>query len=146
MSSYQHILVALDVFDDHSPVLGSALAIASESSQLSLIYVVEPAFYAGDYAGTVPLDLDDHTRASARERLEAVGKEHNIPTERQIVETGRTATLVHDHAKKLQADLIVIGSHGRHGVQLLLGSTANAVLHGATCDVLAVRIGKKAGQ
>jgi len=34
---------------------------------------------------------------------------------------------------------VVIGSHGRHGVQLLLGSTANAV-HGASCDVLAVRM------
>jgi len=38
------------------------------------------------------------------------------------------------------ADLIVVGSHGRHGLSLLLGSTANAVLHGAPCDVLAVRI------
>ena len=39
------------------------------------------------------------------------------------------------------ADLIVVGSHGRHGLALLLGSTANGVLHGATCDVLAVRVG-----
>jgi universal stress protein A len=37
--------------------------------------------------------------------------------------------------------LIVIGTHGQKGLQLLLGSTANAVLHGAGCDVLAVRIG-----
>ena len=35
---------------------------------------------------------------------------------------------------------LVVGSHGRHGLALLLGSTANAVLHGAPCDVLAVRI------
>ena len=39
------------------------------------------------------------------------------------------------------ADLIIVGSHGRHGLALLLGSTANGVLHGATCDVLAVRVG-----
>ena len=43
-------------------------------------------------------------------------------------------------AKEHGADLIVVGSHGRHGLALLLGSTANAVLHGAPCDVLAVRI------
>jgi universal stress protein A len=36
--------------------------------------------------------------------------------------------------------LIVVGSHGRHGVRLLLGSTANGILHHAKCDVLAVRI------
>jgi len=35
----------------------------------------------------------------------------------------------------------VVGSHGRHGLALLLGSTANGVLHGASCDVLAVRVG-----
>lgn len=43
-------------------------------------------------------------------------------------------------AREHGADLIVVGSHGRHGLALLLGSTANAVLHGAPCDVLAVRI------
>jgi universal stress protein A len=40
----------------------------------------------------------------------------------------------------VHADLIVIGSHGRHGMGLLLGSTANAVLHGSPCNVLAVRL------
>jgi universal stress protein A len=40
-------------------------------------------------------------------------------------------------------DLVVVGSHGRHGLSLLLGSTANGVLHGAGCDVLAVRVGKQ---
>ena len=46
-------------------------------------------------------------------------------------------------AKELDTNLIVIGSHGREGIQRLLGSTANAVLHGAPCDVLAVRIKDK---
>ena len=42
---------------------------------------------------------------------------------------------------EILADLIVVGSHGRHGLALLLGSTASGVLHGAPCDVLAVRVG-----
>ena len=42
--------------------------------------------------------------------------------------------------QNVPADLIVVGSHGRHGLALLLGSTANDVLHGAPCDVLAVRL------
>ena len=45
-------------------------------------------------------------------------------------------------AEELGTDLIVVGSHGRHGLALLMGSTANGVLHGANCDVLAVRVGK----
>ncbi|MBA6354230.1 universal stress protein, partial [Colwellia sp. BRX9-1] len=40
---------------------------------------------------------------------------------------------------KENVDLIITGSHGVHGLQLLLGSTCNAILHGAKCDVLAVR-------
>ena len=43
-------------------------------------------------------------------------------------------------AEEHAVDLIVIGSHGRHGLQRILGSTASGVLHTATCDVLAVRI------
>ena len=42
--------------------------------------------------------------------------------------------------RRAVARLIVVGSHGRHGLALLLGSTANGVLHHAKCDVLAVRI------
>ena len=47
----------------------------------------------------------------------------------------------HKTAREQGADLIIVGSHGRHGLALLLGSTANGVLHGASCDVLAVRVG-----
>lgn len=43
-------------------------------------------------------------------------------------------------ADEQQADLIVVGSHGRHGLELLLGSTTNAILHHANCDVIAVRL------
>jgi universal stress protein A len=37
-------------------------------------------------------------------------------------------------------DLIVVGSHGRHGLSLLLGSTANSILHYAGCDVMTIRL------
>jgi universal stress protein A len=43
-------------------------------------------------------------------------------------------------AKEEDVDLIIVGSHGRHGLALIFGSTSNSVLHGAPCDVLAVRI------
>jgi universal stress protein A len=43
-------------------------------------------------------------------------------------------------AEKLKADLIVVGTHSHHGIDALLGSRANAILHNAKCDVLAVRV------
>jgi universal stress protein A len=63
-------------------------------------------------------------------------------SQRYIV-TGHTESEIHRVAKEISADLIIVGSHGRHGLALLLGSTANGVLHGATCDVLAVRVQSK---
>jgi universal stress protein A len=53
---------------------------------------------------------------------------------------GAPGSEIRELAKATKADLIVIGSHGRHGFSLLLGSTANAVLHDAGCNVLAVRL------
>jgi universal stress protein A len=58
----------------------------------------------------------------------------------QHVAQGSTKNEITRLALELQADLIVMGSHGRHGLALLLGSTANAVLHAAPCDVLAIRV------
>ncbi len=53
-----------------------------------------------------------------------------------------TTSLPNSGPEEINADLIVVGSHGRHGFALLMGSTANGVLHGARRDVLAVRVGK----
>ena len=53
---------------------------------------------------------------------------------------GSTAKEILRIVQEQGLDLIVLGSHGRHGVAMLLGSTANAVLHHAECDLLAVRI------
>ena len=53
---------------------------------------------------------------------------------------GATAREIHALASQLGVDLVVIGNHGKRGLALLTGSKANAVLHGATCDELSVRI------
>ena len=60
----------------------------------------------------------------------------------QSVEVGSVKHEILRFAEEQDCDLIVIGAHGRHGVATLLGSTANAVLHGTKCDVLCVRLGE----
>jgi universal stress protein A len=67
-------------------------------------------------------------------------QQHNLADVDQLLVSGHIETEVHRVANELSSDLIVVGSHGRHGLALLLGSTSNGILHGATCDVLAVRI------
>ena len=56
-----------------------------------------------------------------------------------MLEFGSIKNEVLKVAQENDIDLIVTGSHGKHGLALLLGSTADAILHGAKCDILIVR-------
>ena len=69
-------------------------------------------------------------------------RSNGIDDKHHHIVLGKPEVEIHASAKELGADLIVVGSHGRYGLALLMGSTANGVLHGASCDVLAVRVGK----
>ena len=143
MSDYQRILVAIDLTEEAPEVLRKAQHLAeSNSATLNLLHVVEPVGYA--YGGDLPLDLSDlqqQLEDNARTKLNEYGEQYGIGSDNRQVIVGRPGTEVRRQAEEQGADLIVIGSHGRHGIQLLLGSTANSVLHGSPCDVLAVRIG-----
>ncbi|MBS1214978.1 MAG: universal stress protein [Proteobacteria bacterium] len=77
---------------------------------------------------------------AAKKRLTAIGETLGIPAECQYVEIGSPKGEIIRTAEELNIDLIVVGSHGRHGIGLLLGSTASSVIHHAKCDVLAVRL------
>ena len=145
MARYNRILLAVDLSEESSQLAERAVELARmNQAQLSLIHVVEPLSFA--YGGDVPMDLstiqeqlDEHARTKLNAYAEALG----YPVEKKLVVTGNTETEIHRMAKEEQIDLIILGSHGRHGLALLLGSTANGVLHGACCDVLAVRVHKQ---
>lgn len=141
---YRHVLVAVDLTKDSHKVLERSLPIAERNgAKLSIMHTLEPLGFA--YGGDIPMDLtsiqdqlDDH----AKHRLAEIAAPHNVPTENQHVVVGMPDTEIHRFAEENGVDLIVVGSHGRHGFALLLGSTSTGVLHGAKCDVLAVRVGK----
>lgn len=142
MSHYKHVLIALDLADGYENIVERAFRIAAENTKVSLIYVQEPIIYPDAMIGTRPLPIKDQMIEYAQQVFQTIDEKYAITGEHYI-ENGRAATEIHKIAAANNVDLIVVGSHGRHGVQLILGSTANAVLHGAGCDVLAVRIGKK---
>jgi len=77
---------------------------------------------------------------SARDSLRQLIEKQGMQDVDWSVEVGSVKWTIIDSAKQQNVDLIIIGSHGRHGLERLLGSTANAVLHAAPCDVLAVHI------
>ncbi len=142
MPSYNKILVAIDLTEEAPQVLRKAVELSrSHEAQLLLAHVVEPVGYA--YGGDIPMDLSelqDQLDKAAREQLAAYGKEYGVDEQNQIVTVGRPESEIHHLSEEHGVDLVVVGSHGRRGIQLLLGSTANGVLHGSSCDVLAVRI------
>jgi len=142
MANYQKILLAVDLSEDTEIVTSRARALAEANhASLDIIHVIEPISFT--YGGDIPLDfsgLQEEIQSQAHAQLARVAEPLGIPTERRHLVVGRPETEIHNTANKLGADLIVVGSHGRHGLALIFGSTANGVLHGATCDVLAVRV------
>lgn len=143
MHSYQHILLAVD-FSDHGHQVSSRAQqlAAANQAKLSLIHVVEHLPITDAAYGPIPFDVDltQEWLDTAKARLQTLGTELNVPTDRQWLEMGSAKLEIVRVAAENAVDLIVVGSHGRHGLALLLGSTANGVLHHATCDVLAVRL------
>ncbi len=144
MSDYRRILLAVDLTDESRRVANRAMAIAESSgAELHVVHVIEPLSLA--YGGDVPMDLSsvqDQIHDQARSHLAAFAASLDIAEECRHLVFGRPESEIHRLAETEEIDLVVIGSHGRHGIALLLGSTANGVLHGASCDVLAVRVGR----
>ncbi|MDX1657069.1 MAG: universal stress protein [Candidatus Competibacteraceae bacterium] len=144
MSRYQHVLFAADFSPDALQVGERAKAMAEcTGAKLSLIHVVEEVNISAGYElmPLVPELPDEAMVRESRDALERLAQKLDIAQgDRWVVTAVSTKEGILRAAEEHQADLIVVGSHGRHGLALLLGSTANAVLHGAPCDVLAVRI------
>ncbi|QTF91606.1 universal stress protein [Halomonas sp. BM-2019] len=144
-NEYRHVLVAVDLTKDSHKVLERAAQIAerNQGAKLSILHTLEPLGFA--YGGDIPMDLtsiQDQLDEHAKQRLAEIA-DPVVPKENQHVLVGMPDTEIHRFAEENGVDLIVVGSHGRHGFALLLGSTSTGVLHGAQCDVLAVRVGKK---
>jgi universal stress protein A len=141
---YQHILLAVDFFEQDSVVINKAKQLAGVfKAKLSVVHVIDsvPLTDVG-YGGELPfnLDLTAELMEAAKQRLEKLAIELGIHAEAIFLETGNPKLNIVKVARDNKVDLIIIGSHGRHGLALLLGSTANGVLHHASCDVLAVRL------
>lgn len=141
---YQHILIAVDFSDHTHEVCNKAQAIAERNqAKLSLCHIVED-FPLTDFAYepmiSVDIDMREALLDSGRKQLAKLADELSIPAAQQWVECGSPGHDLVRIADENQVDLIVVGSHGRHGIKMLLGSTANAVLHHAHCDVLAIRL------
>lgn len=141
---YKHILFATDLTEDTDYLVDKVRTIcAATNAKLSLVHVVEPLpGYSYAYLGIE--DIEGQLINEANQSIAKLGEKLNVTKDNVFVEVGPTKTKILKIADDVNADLIICGSHGRHGLSLLLGSTANAILHGAKCDVLTVRLPEEA--
>ena len=144
MTKYRKILVAVDLSPEAKPVLARARELRGfYGAELCLIHVVEPLVTTSDYelSPDLPLEVERTIEQRAVKYLQALAGDMDITDALQTVKIGSVKREILNFAQQQGCDLIVIGTHGRHGVATLLGSTANAVLHGTPCDVMCVRVG-----
>ena len=144
MSGYQHILLAVDYSEHGDYVAKKAKSLASiYQAKLSIIHVLDNIPMPDTNYGTlIPLDQDSSydLLEAEKSKLMRLGEELNVDLANRWMLWGVPKQEIILIADQEQVDLIVVGSHGRHGLSLLLGSTANSVLHYAKCDVMAIRL------
>lgn len=142
MSIYNTILLAVDLhpdYDEHTTQKAAEFS-ASCGAKLHILHCVEPIHAYGASQGyQLILEVEKKAQDEATELLSNLSLKYQIPPEQQLVIIGAPSTSVVAQAKKINADLIIVGGHGRHGLSLLLGSTADGIIHHSACDVLAVR-------
>ena len=146
MAGYASIAVAVDLSGESGIIIRRALDVASTGSKIHLVYVQEPMDSV--YMGVVPYgpvfvgmnEVEENLKAELKGKLDALGEKFGIAADCRHFLNGSPAKEIHRFADEHGIELVVLGTHGQKGVQLLLGATANSVLHGSNSDVLAVRI------
>jgi nucleotide-binding universal stress UspA family protein len=136
------IVVAIDFTPDSERALvyGSALA-RRFASRLTLAHVIDlsVATISGTAVVGLPLDEMRHDSAEYMERtLNDLGSQ-GITAQGKTMESHRPAAAIIDLARIVNADLIVVGTHNRHGLnKLVMGSCSGEIVRSVTCPVLVV--------
>jgi universal stress protein A len=142
MSAYRRILAAIDLTQDSRAVAARACEFAQASGGIvRLLHVVEfvPIEPMSDSLMPV-MQIDDQLIGRARKQIAALAQELGLPADAPNVESGNAKAEILRHAREQNCDLIVLGCRERHGLSILIHRTEDSVLHGAPCDVLAVRV------
>ena len=144
MESYRNILCAIDFSPSSETAVDRAAVLSRDTgAQLTLLHVVEyfPVDRSNEQIAPENTDPEQYRMSRAHEGLaDQARRLGEIVSVKEVVVSEHSAK--HEivrFAKERRMDLIVVASHGRHGISALLGSTATGVLHTASCDVLAVR-------
>jgi len=138
--SFRRVLIAVDStpLAVHAAELGIELA-TTLGAEIAFVHAIEPGL--SQAPGVLPSDLIAEAEREGRRLI--AGFRQLLPqssSSLEFIQVGKPASEIVRTAKEWPADIIVIGSHGRHGIQrALLGSVAEAVMRHAPCPVLVIR-------
>lgn len=146
---YKRIAVAVDGSDTSAAALNEAVKLAKVmNSRLLLLYVCEEIPVIWNIEGMTPFPMEDVTKAFIESGKQVLQKDKlrlagsGISVETRLVEdyNARIGSVICKEAEQWLADLLVVGTHGRKGLDhLLLGSVAESVMRTASIPVLLVR-------
>lgn len=133
------VVVPVDFSDNSRKALQDALEMVDDPANVHAVHVLFPLDNVSP--GVVWGGVDDEKREqSTREYFRKYLQERNISGVTVEVLFGDPGLEIADYADRVDADLIVIPSHGYHGVKrLFLGSVAERVIRHARCSVLVLR-------
>ncbi len=141
------ILVATDLSNASQPALEAAAFYGTQhGSKIVLCHVFDPTPFAAPTLLPGPNEVLEEAAAEmtaqAEKNLEALASEslQGCQAEATVLRHASPGEAIAEHATKISADLVVVGSHGRTGLRrILLGSVAERVVRLAKCPVLVVR-------
>lgn len=144
MPQFKKILIPVDGSSTSNKALDYALQMAKDGhSQVRFVHAIDELGYLSSYEYSGELMATAHKHAT--EILQAAvlaAQAANVPADTRLIDTPgqRLGQTVADEAASWNADLIVLGTHGRRGVgRVLLGSGAEQIIRMAPTAVLTVR-------
>lgn len=136
------VVIPVDFSDQSVEAVKKAIELAEESTQLHVIHVVDPTpiMISMDPALPIPASYDQGRHDDALKELTKRFGKSDAASITVHCSVGDPGTEIANYAQSIEADLIIMPSHGRTGLnRLLLGSVAERVLRMAQCPVLVLR-------
>lgn len=132
------VLVPVDFSSAAADALQTAMQLVAEPKDLHVLYVTSPvALMSAEGWAT---DNAPARMQAAAAQLSKFLADHHASEVTQLIREGDPGLMIADYADEAHADLIVMPSHGYHGVaRVLLGSVAERVLRHAKCPILVLR-------
>ncbi len=137
---YKHVLIATELSENSYKMLEKAFSVLKLlNGNVSVLHVVE----SDPVADHIYVDQDEYKRdvvTKARQSYKTLCEQHELPELKLHIKIDSPKThAILDFANSRDCDLIIVGSHERHGIEKILSPTADVVVRISSCDVFVIR-------